>query len=53
LEAYTKQHQTKQEGVGIITKQNTTADVKPGETQRQAAKFGFKIDKKGHPPKLR
>ena len=53
LEAYTQQHQTKQEGVGIITKQNTTADVKPGETQRQAAKFGFKIDKKGNPPRLR
>ena len=40
-------------GVGIITKQNTTVDVKPGETQRQAAKFGFKLDKKGLPPKLR
>ena len=53
LETYTKQHQSKQEGVGIITKQNTTADVKPGETQRQAAKFGFKIDKKGNPPRLR
>jgi Fe-Mn family superoxide dismutase len=39
-------------GVGIITKQNTTADVKPGETQRQAAKFGFKLDRKGQPPRL-
>jgi superoxide dismutase, Fe-Mn family len=38
-------------GVGIITKQNTTADVKPGETQRQAAKFGFKLDRKGIPPR--
>ena len=53
LETYTKQQQSKKEGVGIITKQNTTADVKPGETQRQAAKFGFKIDKKGRPPRLR
>ena len=26
-------------GVGIITKQNTTQDVKPGETQRQAKKL--------------
>lgn len=40
-------------GVGIITKQNTTPDVRPGETKRQAAKFGFKIDKKGRPPQLR
>jgi hypothetical protein len=27
--------------------------VKPGETKRQAAKFGFKLDKKGRPPLLR
>ena len=40
-------------GVGIITKQNTTKDVKPGETGRQAKKFGFKLNKKGRPPKLR
>ena len=26
----------KEAGVGIITKQNSTPDVKPGETQRQA-----------------
>ncbi len=39
-------------GVGRITKQNTTADVKPGETKRQAAKFGFKLDKGGRPPTL-
>lgn len=37
-------------GVGIITKQNSTPDVKPGETQRQAAKFGNKLNKKGLPP---
>ena len=40
-------------GVGIITKQNTTKDVKPGEIGRQAKKFGFKLNKKGRPPKLR
>ena len=27
-----------------------TNDVKPGETQRQAKKMGFKLDKKGMPP---
>jgi hypothetical protein len=26
-------------GVGIITKQNTTQDVKPGEIRRQAKKL--------------
>jgi len=40
------------EGVGIITKQNTTVDVKPGETQRQAKKLGMYIDSKGSPPLL-
>jgi len=40
------------EGVGIITKQNTTDDVKPGETQRQAKKLGMYIDSKGSPPLL-
>ena len=39
-------------GVGKITKQNTTVDVKPGETKRQAAKFGNKVDKDGVPPTL-
>ena len=39
-------------GVGKITKQNTTVDVKPGETKRQAAKFGNKVDKGGVPPTL-
>lgn len=52
-QAQAKGVMTSEGGVGIITKQNTTADVKPGETQRQAAKFGFKLDKNGHPPKLR
>jgi 5'(3')-deoxyribonucleotidase len=37
---------------GVITDQNTTDDVKPGEIQRQALKFGNKIDKKGSPPLL-
>jgi len=37
---------------GIIDKQNTTVDVKPGETQRQAAKFGNKVDSKNQPPLL-
>ncbi len=36
-------------GVGIITKQNTTADVKPGETTRQANKLGLGLTKKGLP----
>lgn len=40
------------EGVGRITKQNTTVDVKPGETKRQAAKFGNKLNKKNEPPLL-
>ena len=39
-------------GVGRITAQNTTKDVKPGETQRQAAKLGFKLDSEGRPPEL-
>ena len=40
-------------GVGKIVKGvNTTVDVKPGETKRQAAKFGNKIDSQGRPPEL-
>ena len=38
-------------GVGIITKQNTTQDVKPGETTRQANKFMLGLNKKGLPAK--
>ena len=38
-------------GVGIITKQNTTADVKPGETTRQANKLHLGLTKKGLPSK--
>ena len=37
---------------GIITSQNTTDDVKPGEIQRQAKKLGMSIDSKGSPPLL-
>ena len=36
-------------GVVIITKQNTTADVKPGETTRQANKLHLGLTKKGLP----
>jgi hypothetical protein len=40
-------------GVGkIVPGVNTTPDVKPGETARQAAKFGNKVDKDGRPPEL-
>lgn len=36
----------------IVPGVNTTCDVQPGETQRQAAKFGNKLDAKGRPPLL-
>ena len=40
-------------GVGkIVPGVNTTPDVKPGETARQAAKFGNKVDGTGRPPEL-
>lgn len=40
-------------GVGKIIKGvNTTVDVQPGETQRQAAKFGNKVDSAGRPPEI-
>jgi hypothetical protein len=39
-------------GVGKITAQNTTADVKPGETRRQAKKMGMTINSKNEPPLL-
>lgn len=39
-------------GVGRITKQNQTQDVGPNEIKKQAAKFGFKVDKDGRPPLL-
>ncbi|MBR20280.1 MAG: hypothetical protein CMA64_09095 [Euryarchaeota archaeon] len=40
------------EGVGIITKQNTTKDVKPGETRRQANKLGLMLNKDELPNRL-
>lgn len=36
----------------IVKGVNTTADVKPGETKRQAAKFGNKVNSKNEPPLL-
>lgn len=40
-------------GVGKIVKGvNTTVDVGPGETRKQAKKFGFKLNKKNEPPLL-
>lgn len=39
-------------GVGRVTKQNQTQDVGPNEIKKQAAKFGFKVDKDGRPPLL-
>ena len=36
----------------IIPNVNTTCDVQPGETERQAAKFGNVLDSKGRPPLL-
>jgi GNAT superfamily N-acetyltransferase len=38
-------------GVGKITKHNTTVDVKPGETERQAAKL-FPMNKDGKPKSM-
>jgi hypothetical protein len=41
------------EGVGRIVKGvNTTKDVGSGEIKKQAAKFGFNVDKDGRPPTL-
>lgn len=53
-----------QGGVGVVAKNakqakdprysmSMTKDVQPGETERQAAKFGNKLDKDGNPPLLR
>lgn len=39
-------------GVGRITRQNQTADVGPDEVKKQAAKWGFKVNKDGYPPLL-
>lgn len=41
-------------GVGLVKQGvNTTADVRPGEIRRQAAKFGSKTDDDGVPPVAR
>ena len=39
-------------GVGRITKQNQTLDVGPDAVQKQAAKFGNRVDRDGKPPLL-
>lgn len=39
-------------GVGRITPQNQTKDVGPNQIKKEAAKFGFKVDKDGRPPLL-
>jgi hypothetical protein len=39
-------------GVGRITKQNQTPDVGPDAIQKQAAKFGNRVDRDGKPPLL-
>jgi len=39
-------------GVGIITKQNTTVDVKPGQTEKEMAKFKLEEDEKSLPDKF-
>ena len=44
---------TLDEGVGIITPYNTTKDVKPGETARQANKLGLQVKGEGVVEKLR
>lgn len=36
----------------VVKGVNTTVDVKPGETRRQAAKFGNKLNNKNEPPLL-
>jgi hypothetical protein len=36
----------------IVPGVNTTPDVRPGETKRQAAKMGFDVDENGIPPLL-
>src|SRR6056300_1139074 len=36
----------------IVKGVNTTADVGTDEIKKQAAKFGFKVDKDGRPPTL-
>lgn len=42
-----------EEGVGIITPYNTTKDVKPGETSKQANKLGLQVKGEGQVALLR
>lgn len=46
---YSSRDALKEEGK-IVPGVNTTVDVQPGETQRQAAKMGFELDANGCPP---
>lgn len=46
---YSSRDALREEGK-IVPNVNTTVDVQPGETQRQAAKFGFNLDAQGCPP---
>jgi len=39
-------------GAGVLTKQNTTADVKKGTLKKQGRKFGFNITDGGIPPQI-
>lgn len=50
---YVEPHKDLKEEGKIIPNVNTTVDVQPGETQRQAEKFGNKLDAKSRPPLLR
>lgn len=47
--AYGKRGKRVDEDGKIVPGVNTTVDVKPGETERQAAKFGNKLTKNGPP----
>ena len=44
-----KKQESVEEGVGIITPQNTTKDVKPGEVHRQANKLALKVNNQDTP----
>jgi hypothetical protein len=50
---YVEPSNTVNEDGKIIPGVNTTVDVQPGETERQAAKFGNVLDAKSRPPLLR
>lgn len=50
---YVEPYEDLKEDGKIIPNVNTTVDVQPGETERQAIKFGNALDAKGRPPLLR